>query len=103
MDFTTTSPSQFSYSVELNETTYITPGKDCKALRNLYFPEGFKSRTDLSTLELNPISVTQIINSLLDLTGLTVYNPNLKLSEYNKQLLSEADIKIATDKGWVIE
>ena len=103
MDFIISSPTQFGCSVELDETSYITPGAGCKALRSLYFPAGFKSRTDLSTLELNPTSVTQIINSLLDLTGLTVYNPNLKLSEYNKQLLSEADRKIATDKGWVIE
>ena len=93
---------QFGYPVTSDATSLVTIGKSCRALRYIYIPDNFKSRLDLSTVELEPTNVEYIIDALADLTGLTVYNPYIKLSEFNQNRLTEEYKQKIIDKGWIM-
>lgn len=79
--------------------------KNCPNLREVKIPSNWKNRLNVSACELNHSNVLEIFDNLQDLRDIpnTIYDPTITLSEYNKSQLTEADIKIATDKGWVIK
>ena len=56
---------------------------------------------DLSSCPLTKESVLDVLNKLADRTA-TTNKPILKLKSTVKALLSEDEIKIATDKGWTV-
>ena len=56
---------------------------------------------DLSSCPLTKESVLDVLNKLADRTA-TTDKPTLKLKSTVKALLSDDEIKIATDKGWTV-
>lgn len=56
---------------------------------------------DLSSCPLTKESALDVLNKLADRTA-TTNKPTLKLKSTVKALLSEDEIKIATDKGWTV-
>lgn len=79
--------------------------QNCINFKELLLNTGWLNRLDLSTCKLDHSNVLDIINNLMDLNAVTdpIYNPFIKLSQYNKDLLTEADLQKAISKGWVIE
>ena len=79
--------------------------RNCPNLREFLIPNNWQNRLDLSDCKLNHSNVLEIFDNLADLNTVTgeIYNPFIKLSDYNKSQLSDVDIAIATNKGWVIE
>ncbi len=90
--------------ITTDDSIYMSITK-CHNLREVIVSSNWKHRMDLSDCSLNPSNVLELLDKLQDLTNITqeYYEPIIKLSEYNKGLLTDNDIKIATDKGWVIE
>lgn len=78
---------------------------NCPNLREFLIPNNWQNRLDLSDCKLNHGNVLEIIDNLADLNTVTgeIHNPFIKLSDYNKSQLTEAEIEVATNKGWVIE
>lgn len=72
-------------------------------LYELIIGEGFKSNLNLSSvLYLTTINMLDILNKLADVTNEeTTYT--LTLSTSLKNILSEQELAIATNKGWIIE
>ena len=76
---------------------------DCKALKTLVLPDGCFSNEELTLLDLSYSPLTHdcavdIFNKLATRTN----SPTLKLSAATKGYLTDEEIAIATNKGWVI-
>ena len=71
-------------------------------LSDNWYPNDNTTSFDLSYLpSLTKESVLDVLNKLADRTA-TTNKPTLKLKSTVKSLLSEDEIKIATDKGWTV-
>ena len=78
----------------------------CSSLTSLTLGANWASNNsitsfDLSYCPLTKESVLDVLNKLADRTA-TTNKPTLKLKSTVKALLSDEEIKIATDKGWTV-
>ena len=79
---------------------------NCPSLTSLTIGPNWASNNsiysfDLSSCPLTKESVLDVLNKLADRTA-TTNKPTLKLKSTVKALLSDDEIKIATDKGWTV-
>jgi hypothetical protein len=78
----------------------------CPRLRTIILYKDWNRRLDASESCLGRGCILEMFYNLLDLTldsTVAYYNPIIMLSEQDKKELTEEDIKIATDKGWIIK
>lgn len=94
--------------VNNNSSSYFILGRDSYAGNNYYLKtiiltDDWDVRLDLSGcvgLDLN--NITNMFEKLKDLTGLTVYNANIKFNPEVYSRLTSEQKEIATNKGWTI-
>ena len=99
-----TRPLSLAGALVTTDSTSAYTITGCVNFKELIINESWLNRLDLSDCNLDPSNVLDIIDALMDLNAVTdtVYNPFIKLSQYNKSLLTESDIQKVTNKGWVI-
>lgn len=100
-----TRPLALTGALVTTDSTSAYTIQGCVNFKELLLSSGWLNRLNLSDCELDPSNVLEIIDNLLDLNTVAdpVYNPFIKLSQYNKDLLTEADLQKVTSKGWVIQ
>lgn len=100
-----TRPLALTGALVTTDSTSAYTVRNCVNFRELLLSAGWLNRLDLSDCTLDPSNVLEIIDNLTDLNTVAdpVYNPFIKLSQYNKDLLTEADLQKVADKGWVIQ
>lgn len=75
-------------------------------LRTVILYKDWNRRLDTSWACLGRGCILEMFYNLLDLTSdpnMVCYDPIIMLSDQDKKELTEEDIKIATDKGWIIK
>lgn len=100
-----TRPLSLTGALVTTNSTSAYKVQSCVNFKELLINSGWLNRLDLSDCTLDPSNVLEIIDNLMDLNTVAdpVYNPFIKLSQYNKDLLTEADLQKVADKGWVIQ
>lgn len=69
----------------------------------IVLPQNVAIRLNFGSINfVNKSCVIHILESLRDLTNETnpVYNPNITISKYNANMLTQEELEIATNKGW---
>lgn len=100
--------SSSTYCVYYSGTTLYDFGNEgyvysrfTNSIKHIHFPENIIYRLDLSPFNLDKDNIIETLNRLKDLTGETVYTPNIKLG-INYDKLTDEEIAIATNKGWTV-
>lgn len=86
-------------------TSAVDIFKNCSKLANLILPESFGILETLTRFDLSPcIALTHdsIVNGVFNKLATRTNSPTLQLSSTSKALLSEEELAIATNKGWVV-
>ena len=92
-----------------NSFGYLTSATDifygCTKLSELSLPYNFGNNTELMAFSLTPcIALTKesVVDGVFNNLATRANSPTLQLSSTTKALLSDDDIAIATNKGWVV-